>query len=268
MLAASGKRQPERAKPIDRWHVHNAGSDYMVDAIKHLGYDYFTCMPGSTFRGIHESIINYGGNSKPEMLSCVHEEISAAMAHGYAKMAGKPMAILVHNTVGLQHASMAIYNAYADRVPMLVLVGNIAEVVQPPPRRRVVSTPRPTSRRSCAASSSTMRSPASLQSFGEEIHESALDGNDGRRTEPTLVIVDADLAEMPVGEKPQMPLPKYSPCPLRRRSGRPRRRCEGARQRAEPRDRCRSRGAHERRHGTSFNSRKGCRFRSSISGTG
>ena len=155
---ASGKRQPERRdSSIDRWHVHNAGCDYMVDALKHVGYDYLTCMPGSTFRGIHESIINYGGNTKPEMLSCVHEEISAAMAHGYAKMAGKPMAILVHNTVGLQHASMAIYNAYADRVPMLILVGNIADAARAVRAWNSI-TPQPTSPRSCAASSSTTRS--------------------------------------------------------------------------------------------------------------
>ena len=115
------------APEIDRWHVHNAGSDYMVDCLKHVGYDYITCMPGSTFRGLQESITNYGGNSKPELLSCVHEEISSGIAMGYAQMAGKPMAIIVHNTVGLQHASMNIYNAYAARVPMLILVGNIAD---------------------------------------------------------------------------------------------------------------------------------------------
>src|ERR1700760_2754060 len=71
---------------VDRWHVKNAGSDYMVDVLKHLGYDYVACMPGSTFRGLQESITNYGGNSKPELLSCTHEEISSAMAYGYAKM--------------------------------------------------------------------------------------------------------------------------------------------------------------------------------------
>ena len=119
----TGTPQPE----VDRWHVHNAGSDYMVDCLKHVGFDYITCMPGSTFRGLQESITNYGGNSKPELYSCVHEEISSGIAMGYAQMAGKPMAIIVHNTVGLQHASMNIYNAYAARVPMLILVGNIAD---------------------------------------------------------------------------------------------------------------------------------------------
>ena len=80
--------------------------------------------PGSSFRGLHESIINYGGNKTPEFITCCHEESSVAMAHGYAKIEGKPLAVLAHGTVGLQHASMAIYNAYCDRVPVYIIVGN------------------------------------------------------------------------------------------------------------------------------------------------
>jgi thiamine pyrophosphate-dependent acetolactate synthase large subunit-like protein len=193
---------------IDRWHVHNAGSDYMVDVLKHVGFDYVTCMPGSTFRGIQESITNYGGNSKPELLSCVHEEISAAMAHGYSKIAGKPMAILVHNTVGLQHASMAIYNAYADRVPMMVLVGNIADGATRRPGVEWFHTATDVAAivRGYVKYDS---SPASLQSFGEEVmkgHSMSLTPPN----EPVVVMVDADLAEMPVGEKP-LALPKFVP---------------------------------------------------------
>ena len=193
---------------IDRWHVHNAGSDYMVDCLKHVGFDYITCMPGSTFRGLQESITNYGGNSKPELLSCTHEEISAAMAHGYAKMAHKPMAIIVHNTVGLQHASMGIYNAYADRVPMLILVGNIADG----------STRRPGVEWYHTATDVAQivrgyvkydAAPMSLQSFGEEIMK-ATSLSLTPVQEPTLVMVDADLAEMPNDAK-QLPLPKFVP---------------------------------------------------------
>jgi acetolactate synthase I/II/III large subunit len=206
LLAAAETGNP--ASSIDRWHVHNAGSDYMVDCLKHVGFDYLTCMPGSTFRGIHESIINYGGNAKPEMLSAVHEEISAAMAHGYAKMAGKPMAILIHNTVGLQHASMAIYNAYADRVPMLILVGNIADA----------STRRPgvewfhTATDVAAIVRGYIKydaQPASLQSFGDEIMKASSLAMTPP-FEPTLVIVDADLAEAPMGAAP-LPMPKFVP---------------------------------------------------------
>src|SRR6202048_2871617 len=101
------------------------GADFMVDVIKSLGIEYCASNPGSSFRGLQESIITYGGNSSPEWLTCCHEESSAAMAHGYAKIEGKPMMIMVHGTVGLQHASMAIYNAYCDRVPVYIVLGNI-----------------------------------------------------------------------------------------------------------------------------------------------
>jgi acetolactate synthase-1/2/3 large subunit len=104
------------------------GSDFMVDVIKSLGIEYCAANPGSSFRGLHESIINYGGNKNPELITCLHEESSAAIAHGYAKIEGKPMMIMAHGTVGLQHASMAIYNAYADRVPMYIVLGNILDV--------------------------------------------------------------------------------------------------------------------------------------------
>ena len=104
--------------------LDRSGGDFMVDVIKSLGIEYVASNPGSSFRGIHESIINYGGNTMPEFITCCHEESSIAMAHGYFKVEGKPMAVLCHGTVGLQHASMAIYNAYCDRVPVYILAGN------------------------------------------------------------------------------------------------------------------------------------------------
>ena len=100
------------------------GGDFMVDVIKSLDIEYIASNPGSSFRGIHESIINYGNNEAPEFLTCLHEESSVAMAHGYFKVEGKPMGVLCHGTVGLQHAAMAIYNAYCDRVPVYILAGN------------------------------------------------------------------------------------------------------------------------------------------------
>ncbi len=100
------------------------GGDFMVDVIKTLNIDYVASNPGSSFRGIHESIINYGNNQAPEFITCCHEESSVAMAHGYFKAEGKPMAVLCHGTVGMQHAAMAIYNAYCDRVPVYILAGN------------------------------------------------------------------------------------------------------------------------------------------------
>jgi acetolactate synthase-1/2/3 large subunit len=99
------------------------GSDVIVDMMKAHDIEYTAFNPGATFRGIHDSIVNYGGNYKPEVIFCHHEEISVAIAHGYAKAKNKPMIAIVHNMVGLQHASMAIFNAYIDRVPMMVLGG-------------------------------------------------------------------------------------------------------------------------------------------------
>ncbi len=102
----------------------SSGSDFMVDVIKSLGFEYVFANPGSSFRGLHESVINYGGNQKPELLTCCHEESAVAMGHGYFKAEGKPMAVLAHGTVGLQHAAMAIYNAWCDRVPVYIIIGN------------------------------------------------------------------------------------------------------------------------------------------------
>ena len=104
------------------------GADFMVDVFKTLGFEYCAANPGSSFRGLQESLITYGGNKSPEWLTCCHEESSAAMAHGYFKVEGKPMMIMAHGTVGLQHASMAIYNAWCDRVPVYVVLGNILDV--------------------------------------------------------------------------------------------------------------------------------------------
>ena len=80
------------------------GSDFMVDVIKTLDIEYLPSNAASSFRGLHESLINYGGNKKPEFLTCTHEECAVAMGHGYFKVAGKPMMTLAHGTVGLQHA--------------------------------------------------------------------------------------------------------------------------------------------------------------------
>src|SRR5207245_3984165 len=80
--------------------------------------------PASSCRSLPASIVTYGGTRKPEFLTCMHAESSVAMAHGYAKAAGKPMGVLAHGSVGLQHAAMAVYNAWCDRVPVMVLGGN------------------------------------------------------------------------------------------------------------------------------------------------
>ena len=105
-------------KPRAEW-----GSDVIVDMLKAFEFEYIAINPGATFRGLHDSLVNYGGNHAPEIILCNHEEIAVALAHGYARATGRPMAAAVHNVVGLQHASMAIYNAWADRLPVIVLGG-------------------------------------------------------------------------------------------------------------------------------------------------
>ena len=100
------------------------GSDYMVDVLRSLNIDYVVTNPASSCRGLHESINNYAMNKRPELLTVMHEEIGCAIAQGYAKVSGKPLATLFHGTVGIQHAAMAVYNAYCDRVPMIVFGGN------------------------------------------------------------------------------------------------------------------------------------------------
>jgi acetolactate synthase I/II/III large subunit len=104
-----------------------SGGDFMVDVLKTLDIDYLAMNCASSFRGLHEAVLNHAGNVKPEILTCTHEEIAVAMGHGYAKMEGKPLAMVCHGVVGLQHATMAVYNAWCDRVPVLVMGGNIIE---------------------------------------------------------------------------------------------------------------------------------------------
>lgn len=105
------------------------GSDFMVDVLRTLDLDYCAINPGSSFAGLQESIVNHGGNATPELITVLHEEAGAALAHGYAKAAGKPMMLLVHGTVGLLHASMGIFQAWADRVPMFGIVAHSREPV-------------------------------------------------------------------------------------------------------------------------------------------
>jgi acetolactate synthase-1/2/3 large subunit len=109
------------------------GSDFMVDVIKTLDIKYAPSNCASSFRAIHESMINYGANKMPEYLTVSHEESGVGMAHGYFKITGKPLMTLCHGTVGLQHATMAIYNAWCDRVPVIIVGGNDLDAAHRPP---------------------------------------------------------------------------------------------------------------------------------------
>lgn len=107
---------PEPAPGSGRW-----GSDAVALTLRALGIPYLAMVPGSSYRGLHDSIVNLLGNRDPRLLVCLHEEHAVALAHGYAKVTGAPMGVALHANVGLLHATMAIFNAYCDRVPMLIV---------------------------------------------------------------------------------------------------------------------------------------------------
>jgi len=99
------------------------GSDAMADMLRALDIPYIALNPGASFRGLHDSLVNHLGNTRPEILLCIHEETAVALAHGYARVTGRPLAVALHANVGLMHATMAIFNAWCDRIPMLLLGG-------------------------------------------------------------------------------------------------------------------------------------------------
>jgi thiamine pyrophosphate-dependent acetolactate synthase large subunit-like protein len=103
-------------RPPIRW-----GSDAMAELLSQLELPYIALNPGASYRGLHDSLVNYAANEAPSMILCLHEEHAVAVAHGYAKVTGRPLAVALHSNVGLMHATMALYNAFCDRVPMLVL---------------------------------------------------------------------------------------------------------------------------------------------------
>jgi len=203
---APGTREPER--PEDALVTERSGSDCIVDVIKRLGLEYICSNPGSSFRGLHESIVNYGENRAPEFLTCLHEESAVAMAHGYAKVAGKPIGVLVHGTVGLQHAAMAIYNAYCDQAPLVLIVGNTLDATA---RRPGVEWTH-----SVQDAAAMVRdyirwddTPRSLEHFAESAvraYKIAMTPPLG----PVLLVADSELQEEPVAADFRLAMPKLT----------------------------------------------------------
>ena len=114
-------RALERPANLTGTNAPAFGSDVVADTLRALEIPYIALNPGASYRGLHDSIVNFLGNETPQMLLCLHEESAVALAHGYAKVTGKPMAAAVHSNVGLFHATMAIFNAWCDRQPVVVL---------------------------------------------------------------------------------------------------------------------------------------------------
>src|SRR5918999_2998984 len=123
-MADATKGTPEIwAAGVGRKSNAQYGSDLMVEVLRELGIKYIALNPGASYRGLHDSMVNFEAGKGPEIIMCTHEEIAVALANGYARVTGDIMATGLHNVVGLQHASMAIFNAWGDRTPILNLGG-------------------------------------------------------------------------------------------------------------------------------------------------
>jgi thiamine pyrophosphate-dependent acetolactate synthase large subunit-like protein len=121
MTATSGSAVrrdiPRASKPDDTaW-----GSDALADMLRAMDIPYLLLNPGASYRGLHDSLVNHLGNERPQMIVVLHEEHAVAIAHGYAKVTGKPLGAILHSNVGLMHGSMAIFDAWVDRMPVIVL---------------------------------------------------------------------------------------------------------------------------------------------------
>jgi len=201
-------KEAEGVTPTDLRVLENQrpGSDFMVDVIKSLGFDYVCANPGSSFRSLHESLLNYGGNKSPEFITCCHEESSVAMAHGYFKIEGKPLLVLAHGTVGLQHASMAIYNAWCDRVPVFIILGNTLDLT--------VRRPGAEWAHSVQDAAAMVRdyvewddNPISLQHFAESAVRAYKTAMTVPR-EPVLLVADLGLQEAGIKDEKALHIPK------------------------------------------------------------
>ena len=195
--------------PPDPVNQTSSGGDFMVEVLKTLNLEYVAINCASSFRGVHEAIINYGHNTTPEILTCPHEEIAVSMAQGYAKIEGRPIGMMCHGVVGLQHAAMALYNAWCDRVPVYVMIGNIVDADKRAPGAEWVH--------SAIDPAALVRDfvkwddqPASLQHFAESAvraYKVAMTPPMG----PVLLSLDAELQENPIRDRAGLRIPALAP---------------------------------------------------------
>jgi acetolactate synthase-1/2/3 large subunit len=186
----------------------SSGGDFMTDVLNALGIEYLAINCASSYRGLHEAVINHG-NNKPEIITCVHEDVAVHLAQGYAKIEGKPIAMACHGVVGLQHAAMAMYNAWCDRVPVLVFGGNIMEADKRASGGEWAH--------SAVDVGEIVRGftkwddqPASLQHFAESTvraYKIATTPPMG----PVFIALDAELQENPIRDAESLRIPKFEP---------------------------------------------------------
>jgi thiamine pyrophosphate-dependent acetolactate synthase large subunit-like protein len=204
---AAAKPAAEKKLPSETF-ITRPGSDFMADVLKAIGIEYVAINPAAGFRSLQESIINYSGNKNPEIITCLHEETATHMAQGYAKAAGKPIGVMVHGTVGLQHASMALYNAWVDRVPLIMFAGNGIDATT---RRPGVETIH-----SAQDPAAMVREfvkwddqPGSLQHFAESTvraYKIAMTAP----MEPVMICLDMDLQEHGIAHPEKLRIPKMT----------------------------------------------------------
>ena len=181
--------------------VQRPGSDLMVEVMNKLGIEFVVANPSSSFEGLHESIINKGPerNTKPELISALHEGSAVDMAHGYAKATGHPMAVMIHATVGLQNASMAIFQAFLDKTPMVILVGSDDTFIRAHIANDLGALVRPYTK--WDAKPTTL--PDTLLAIQQAYHEAMTPP-----CAPTLVVVDSLIQKQEAGN---LTIPEYQP---------------------------------------------------------
>ena len=242
---------PPASDPVNQT---TSGGDFMTDVLNSLGIEYLAINCASSYRGLHEAVINHG-NNKPEIITCAHEDIAVHLAQGYAKIEGKPIAMACHGVVGLQHATMAMYNAWCDRVPVIVMGGNIMEADKRGPGADWAH--------SGVDVGAIVRDftkwddqPASLQHFAESTvraYKIATTPPMG----PVFLALDAELQENPIPDAESLRIPKLAPVvPPQGDSGALGGSREDAGRGPKPAHRVRSHGAHARGNGEP---RRSCR---------
>ena len=188
------------------------GSDLIAEMMGEMGHDYLFLTPGSSFRGVHDSLVNHTRNHKPQIILVAHEEMAVAMAQGYWKATGRPALAFVHDLVGLQHAVMAFYNAMADRAPVVVLGGS--GPMDPAHRRKTDWIH--TANAQCDIVRDVTKwtdEPVTLQAILDSMARAQRIATSAPCS-PTYVSIDAKIQEddIPDGVTlPDMSLPRYQP---------------------------------------------------------
>src|SRR6059036_2569467 len=192
------------------------GSDAVAAMLRALDIPFIALNPGASFRGLHDSLVNYLDNERPQLLLCLHEESAVAIAHGYAKASGRMMGVVLHSNVGLMHATMAIFNAWCDRMPMLIL--GATGPWDAARRRPWIDWIHTSSDQGALVRDYTKwdNQPASVPAAYEAILRAAQIANTAPRG-PTYINLDAGLQEAKIGALPPLPDAKRyrAPDPVR-----------------------------------------------------